>query len=45
MASHRVGNRPNRIEPRAIKNRPSTHALLTNPRAAARADLLSGSST
>jgi len=35
--SHRVGNRPNRIEPRAIKRRPTTHDLLTIPRAEARA--------
>lgn len=38
--AHRVGNRPNRIEPRAIKRRPPPHDLLTKPRAAARADLL-----
>lgn len=40
LDSHRVGTRPNRIEPRAIKRRPSTHDLLTKPRAAARLDLL-----
>ncbi|MFM7160459.1 MAG: hypothetical protein ACKO3P_08810 [Planctomycetaceae bacterium] len=38
--SHRVGNRPNRIEPRAIKRRPSTHDLLTIPRAEARASCI-----
>jgi hypothetical protein len=34
--SYRVGNRPNRIEPRAIKRRPTKHALFTRPRAQAR---------
>ncbi len=29
IAYHRVGNRPNRYEPRAIKRRPKAHALLT----------------
>jgi hypothetical protein len=32
IASHRVGNRPDRIEPRAVKRRPKPHALLTEPR-------------
>jgi hypothetical protein len=32
IASHRVGNRPNRYEPRAIKRRPKEHDLLTVPR-------------
>jgi hypothetical protein len=32
IASHRVGNRPNRYEPRAIKRRPKPHDLLTVPR-------------
>ena len=45
MASHSVGHRPNRIEPRAIKRRPTSHDLLTQPRAAARAELLTGCST
>lgn len=44
-ASHRVGHRPNRIEPRAIKRRPIAHDLLTKPRAAARAELLTGCSS
>jgi hypothetical protein len=35
--SHRVGNRPNHIEPRAIKRRDSPHALLTIRRAQTRA--------
>ena len=32
IASHRVGNRPHRYEPRAIKRRPKQHDLLTIPR-------------
>jgi hypothetical protein len=36
IASHRVGDRPNRYEPRAIKRRPKPHALLTIPRAEAK---------
>ena len=44
LAAHRVGQRPNRIEPRAIKRRPTSHDLLTKPRAAARAELLAGCS-
>ena len=38
--SHRVANRPNRVEPRAVKRRPSPLALLTELRATARARLL-----
>jgi hypothetical protein len=44
LASHRVGNRLNRIEPRAIKRRPTPHDWLTKPRATARAELLAGCS-
>lgn len=40
VASHRVGNRPGRVEPRALKRRPKPHDLLNEPRAAARARLL-----
>ena len=40
--SHRVGNRPDRVEPRAVKRRPKPHDLLTKPRAQARADLIAG---
>lgn len=36
IATHRVGNRPHRIEPRAIKRRAKPHALLTEPRPTAR---------
>ena len=39
IASHRVGDRPNRAEPRAIKRRPKPHALLTEPRHKARSRL------
>jgi len=42
LAHHEVGHRPNRIEPRAVKRRPKPHALLTLPRADARAALLAG---
>lgn len=42
LCGHRVGNRPNRVEPRAIKRRPKSHKLLTEPRHVARAKLLAG---
>lgn len=32
IASHRVGNRPDRFEPRRIKRRPKSHDLLLRPR-------------
>ena len=38
--SHRVGNRPDRVEPRAVKRRPKSHPLLTTPRGQARAALV-----
>jgi putative transposase len=44
IASHAIGKRPNRIEPRAIKRRPKPHDLLTEPRADARAKLLANHS-
>ncbi len=40
MAVHVVGNRPGRVEPRAVKRRPKEHALLTKPHEEARAELL-----
>jgi hypothetical protein len=40
IASHRVGDRPGRVEPRAIKRRPKPHDILTVPRAEARKALL-----
>ena len=39
---HRAGQRPNRVEPRAVKRRPSPLALLTELRAAARDRLKAG---
>ena len=43
LPAHQVGNRPDRVEPRALKRRPKPHKLLTKSRAEARADLLAGS--
>jgi hypothetical protein len=40
--SHRVGNRPDRVEPRAVKRRPKPHPLLTKPRSQAHAELIAG---
>jgi hypothetical protein len=37
---YRVGDRPDRIEPRAVKRRPKSHKLLSKPRREAQADLL-----
>jgi hypothetical protein len=42
LATHRVGDRPDRVEPRAKKRRPKPHRLLTQPRQQARAALLAG---
>ena len=39
IAEQRVGNRPGRIEPRAIKRRPKPYPLLTQPRALAREEI------
>jgi len=39
IASRKVGHRPNRVEPRAVKRRPRKQKLLTKPRAKARAEL------
>ena len=39
-----VGNRPNRVEPRAVKRRWKPIALLTKPREEARAELLRNAS-
>ena len=39
MAQQRVGNRPGRIEPRAVKRRPKAFPLLVKPRAQARGDV------
>jgi hypothetical protein len=40
VSEHRVGNRPDRCEPRKVKRRWKTYGLLTRPRAEARAALL-----
>ena len=40
LAEQTVGNRPNRVEPRAVKRRAQPIALLTKPRDEARAELL-----
>ena len=42
LGKEKVGNRPNRCEPRAVKRRPKKQKLLTKPRKQARAELLSG---
>jgi hypothetical protein len=44
IAEHRVGNRPDRWEPRAKKRRPKNYRLLNEPRAKAKASLTSDSS-
>ncbi|RLS76836.1 MAG: IS4 family transposase [Planctomycetota bacterium] len=43
--THRVGNRPDRVEPRAVKRRPNPIALLAKSRKSARAKLMSGVKT
>jgi len=40
IASHRVGNRPDRCEPRKVKRRPKAYSRLTKPRAQERAACL-----
>jgi putative transposase len=42
LSSQQVGDRPNRVEPRAVKRRPKPHKLLNQPRHQARAELLAG---
>jgi IS4 transposase len=42
IASHRVGNRPRRSEPRAVKRRRKPYPLLTKPREEARSELRGG---
>jgi hypothetical protein len=43
ITSSRVADRPDRVEPRAVKKRPKKHTLLTVPRAEARARLYAAS--
>jgi hypothetical protein len=40
MIRHRIGNRPGRTEPRAVKRRPKKYPLLTKPRPQVRAELI-----
>jgi hypothetical protein len=40
IASHRVGNRPGRCEPRKVKRRPKGYSRMLKPRAQERAELL-----
>jgi DDE family transposase len=42
LGKEKVGHRPNRCEPRAIKRRPKKQKLLMKPRKQAKADLLAG---
>jgi putative transposase len=42
LRKQKVGHRPGRCEPRAVKRRPKPHKLLTEPRGQARARLLKG---
>lgn len=42
LSGQRIGDRPNRVEPRAVKRRPKALAYLMKPRAEAQADLLAG---
>ena len=39
LTAQRIGDRPDRVEPRAVKRRPKPHPLLTKPRAQAKAEL------
>jgi DDE family transposase len=40
IGGQRVGDRPDRVEPRAVKRRPKPHKLLNKPRNEARKDLV-----
>ena len=42
VATHRVGNRPDRVEPREVKRRRQAEKLMMRPRAQRRAELLAG---
>lgn len=42
ISTHRVNNRPDRIEPRAVKRRPKKLVYLNEPRSVARVRLLTG---
>lgn len=43
LSKHKVGHRPGRVEPRAVKRRPKNQKLLNKPRQEAREELLAGS--
>jgi len=45
IASRKVGQRPNRVEPRAVKRRPKKQKLLMKPRQQAREDLKHSAAT
>jgi hypothetical protein len=45
IAWYKVGDRPDRVEPRAVKRRPKPHKLLTKPRREAQAELLRSGGT
>lgn len=42
VATHRVNDRPDRVEPRAVKRRPKKQVYLNEPRAIVNARLLNG---
>jgi putative transposase len=42
MAQHRVGHRPNRVEPHVVKRRPKKQLLMMKPRRELQAELLAG---
>ena len=42
VGTHKVGNRPDRVEPREVKRRPKKQKLLMRPRKQRRAELLAG---
>jgi hypothetical protein len=39
VAAHRIGKRPNQVDPRAVKRRPKAHKLLSVPRQKAKKQL------
>ena len=43
MAQHRVGHRPNRVEPRVVKRRPKKQRLMMKPRKELHAEFLAAS--
>jgi hypothetical protein len=45
LTAYTIGDRPGRVEPRAVKRRPKPHKLLLKPRDQARAELLGAGSS